>query len=199
MNLIESQVLKLYGTYGMIDTMVHKETYDKLREYFVNSNCTLEELANISKKVAGQQVSIDSLKDRARRDPVGTWEVLRAARRSAETKGDIPLEIETIRRLLFTQIAHSSLSGVFIYGNVNLGDVRKAVEGIEGIEGCEQINPRLDSSIVNAYMNLLQKSQKGGLSKGTSGKTTLQQTIEMVKRAQEQTLDLESQEKDLDD
>lgn len=158
------------------------EAWTRLRRSFVESNMTLEEIASLSESIVGQHVSYEQVKDRSKRDPAGSWEILRAAYRSSNAKSDIAEEVDTIRQLVYRQIVHSSLSGVFVYGDVDLDDVRKAIKGVRGVEGCAQINPSLDASYVNSYMNLLAKSGKSGLPR-PSAKSSRQQVIDLIKES----------------
>ncbi len=54
-----------------------KEVLDKLKEYFINNDVTLNDLADNSESIAGRKVSLADLKFYSRSDTDGPWSVLK--------------------------------------------------------------------------------------------------------------------------
>lgn len=162
--------MRKYGEYG-------EEYIQRAEEIFLSSQMTIRELANQSATLLGREISEKHL---ARIGNSRNWYVRRA--QEGNPNADISYELEVIRAIIFQQIQVTAESGLFITGYDNEGDILAALEPL-GVD-VRRINPEIDASLINAYMNMLSKANIQITPKGTA-KTTLEQATEQAREALE--------------
>lgn len=161
---------------------LNPEVVEQARALYVAGGVTLEQIAEQSKSLFGQEIPYETLRVIARNNSK-IWTV----ERNAETS-DISGEVDEIRRIIFEQIVTESQEGYF----VALDDLDRAEEVYDmlfdmqveypgAIKGdIKRIKPRgVDHNLVNAYMNLLSKS-KIDINIGASAKTSFEQVVELI-------------------
>lgn len=154
------------------------EYLSRLKDFFLNNpGVSLEEIAANSEQLFGRPISFELV-----RRIVRPWQVERNAV-TAESATDISGEVNTIRRVIFRQIVAAEQGGFFISGP----QVDEAAEIIKsaGLE-IEVVSLRpggIDHNLVNAYMNLLAKSNLKFNLENTSAKTSRERALELAREA----------------
>ena len=83
------------------------EQVDRAREIFISRQVSsFKELADKSKELLGQHISMDRLKRYSDDDPNGTWTMLRAQ----NSFGDASAELEDIRSMIYLDIMNPETS-----------------------------------------------------------------------------------------
>lgn len=76
-------------------TLMSNELKVRVREYYLSSDVSYEELSTRSEQLFGRHVSIDEIKYAASRDPEGRWTILRANK--GRRTSDVPNEEKLIK------------------------------------------------------------------------------------------------------
>lgn len=161
-----------------------KDTIDTLRATFIeNPKLGIKEVARRSEEIVGQKIQYDNLRHIARNDEEGNWHVLKRAHQASGKDADINHEVDHIRRLMYRELALTGEEGLLIIGNYDQEEVRAALGGIAGIEIKEFGSRRIDHNLVNAYMNILSKSNMELNVQGTSAKTPREQVLDLIEES----------------
>lgn len=150
----------------------------RLKDFFLNNpDVSMEEMANNSEQLFGKAIPFELL-----RKTVRPWMVERTAT-AAENAGDISHEVNTIRRVIYRQIIAAEQGGIFISGS----QAEEAVEIIKSagldIEITTFRPGGVDHNLVNAYMNLLAKSNLKFNLDSSSAKTSRERALEIAREA----------------
>lgn len=147
-----------------------------MRDYYMSHRISLRELARRSKSLFGVDFTYDDLRVYSTR---GKWSGLKSGG-DGENMDDIGNEVNTIRRVLFRQIVAMSENGLVVHGGTeDLGELVAELKG-RGYD-VELFSPSgLEASLVNSYMNLLQKANFD-LGHSTSKKTSQQRVLELLR------------------
>lgn len=151
-----------------------------LKEYYLSSFCTYKDLATLSESICSQKIAYTNLIEYIRFDPEGDWEVTRNSLQFAN-RDDVTQEVNDIRKIVYQQIIALSENGLLLVGDIDESDVKKRLEGLD--IKLVRIRPGgVDGNLVNAYMNLLQKSNIPINAPGSSSKTPLEQGIDLIRQ-----------------
>lgn len=154
------------------------EYIDRLKDFVINNpGVSLEEIAANSEQLFGRAINFELLRRIAR-----PWTVERNAA-AAESAGDISHEVNTIRQLIFHQLVAAKQGGIFITG----AQAAEAADIIRAAKMDIEILPLkpggVDYNLVNAYMNLLAKSNLKFNLDNTSAKTSRERALELAREA----------------
>lgn len=172
---------------------LNREDIEKLKDVFVHTpGMSPERLAGISADIIGREVDVELVKHYVKKEK---WVIERNSVRSNEEKNetdDIFVEMDIVRRILFSQIVACAKSGLFISGNFDKDEVVRLLSTVDGIDEISPVSPRgIDHNLVNSYMNLLQKGNFEIKQRGT-GKTGRQEAMELFEEQLEQQHKLNS-------
>lgn len=164
---------------------VHADAIAKLETFFLaNPAVDIRKLSGMSEEICGKKVEYEFIKSQARD---GNW-VERRNALNKKPENDISSEVDHIRRIVYSQIVSANESGILITSDeANL--LETAVRLLEGIEGIRivRIKPgAVDATMVNAYMNLLSKTNANLNLGTTNGKTEREQAFDMFEQAQKE-------------
>lgn len=171
------------------------DTFNRLFDFFMaNPSLTVKDVADRSKEVCGVAVKYVDLREVARR---ADWAVKRsqfqeAVNTSAVSDDDnVVSEVNHIRRIIYRQITAASEAGVMITGEgADYDTIKEALAGIPDIKVVKLRPGGVDAQMVNAYMNLLSKSNvKLDLGGNVSGKTAREQALELTGEADKELND----------
>lgn len=157
----------------------NSEVAISLRTFFLaNPSMDLRQLARLSESICGQEVPYEKVKELAGRE---NWEVQRAAKKGDEEVDDVLAEVQHIRRMVYQQMVVANEAGLLVTGLPEMLETASNLLGSLG-ENVKVVRIRpggLDASMVNAYMNLLAKTNMNLNMKSGSGKTGRQEAIEL--------------------
>lgn len=173
----------IMGRYGTNNT-INEETWRVAEEAFVTGNLTLAELSNRSKEIAGQHIGFERLRFIAMQND---WNARRLAWREKNGKPetDIAAEVDSVREMLYQQIYLSGKDGLTLTGDFDKEVVKSLLKNVEGLQVIEGRRGGVDPQIVNAYINLLSKSNYDLKIGDRSAKTPLQKAQDIVRAALE--------------
>ena len=160
----------------------------RLKEYFLDHpEIDYEKLAEMSASICGQEVVLDAIKRESAAD--GNWYVERNSRQYGKTD-EISEEINHVRQIVYQQILVSNEGGLFISAkdgqDFNESEIVQALSKLHWVKVVKIKPGGVDAAMVNAYMNLLSKTNVPISLSGTSGKTSREQAIEMIRKVQEE-------------
>lgn len=157
-----------------------EEVWERLREFYLaNPQFDLTDIAAASAQICGKEVAYADLKARAT-----NWDIERNQLDAAPEK-DVASEVNHIRRIVYEQIIAASQNGLMLVGDFDRQEVMVALNGIKNLKIVTMRPGGVDAQMVNAYMNLLQKSN-----------VRLDLGIQSGKTSREQVMDLSQQAKD---
>lgn len=157
----------------------NQDALNQLKTFaLANPAVPIEQIALRSKSICGQEISYDRLKIYAERDPDGPWLI----QRSAQKTDDVSSEVNHVRRIVYSQIVAQNEGGLLLTGDF---DEQALTEMFEGTTvKISRVNPNsADAALINAYMNLLSKSNVNFSLGDTSGRSSREQVIEEARKA----------------
>lgn len=161
-----------------------RELIDKIAQLYITANIPLSKMVYIVKETFQVEVTYRRLQDLSLAEG---WEHRKIVYQNSRKNGGgesetITQEVSFIRQAVFNQIIASAQGGILISG-VEYDDVVSAFDGPN--VKISKVSPvPIDSALINAYMNLLSKSNiKLGVV-GTA-KTDLQQAIDLFRSVAE--------------
>lgn len=176
-------------------TDYHPEIWTRLKEYyFSHPGISLRQTAARSAMICGKSVKYGDLKPIAQRE---NWEVERnrllaqvAIQANDELEAvdaeadNVINEVNNIRRIVYRQIVAASENGLLLTGEFDRDAVIALLTGIPDLKIVKLRPGGVDAQMVNAYMNLLAKSNvRLDLAGGVSGKTSREQALEVIDEA----------------
>lgn len=168
--------------------MKRDDLFKTLREIYIGSpNLTLKELSDMSQDLCGKFVDLDAIATRSR---IEGWDVERNALRNDNTS--VASEVHHIRQIVYQQIVAANESGLLLVGDFDHEEVTSLLKGIEGLRVTKLRPGGVDAAMVNAYMNLLAKSNIRLDMVGASGKTSREQGLDLFKEAMAELAEYES-------
>lgn len=150
------------------------------KQMFLEQGIPLPALSSLSQKLIGKHIPVDVLKHASRDDPDGSW----ATQRRLLTEGtqDVTDEIQHLRQIMYQQIVLQSNAGLFLSGEFDEEEVKRRLRGIPGLE-IKRWGGRVDSNLINTYMNILAKSNIEIRLSGANGKTPREQVLDAIRMA----------------
>lgn len=141
----------------------------------------------MSRDLCGKHVDLDAIKTRSR---IEGWEIERNSLKNSSE--DVVSEVHHIRQIVYQQIVAASESGLMLVGEFDHEAVMRLLSGIENLKVIKLKPGAVDASMVNAYMNLLTKSNIRLDMVGASGKTSREQGIDLLREAMEELAEYEA-------
>lgn len=162
------------------------EAIRKLKEHFLSTTISIPELAAMSQVICGQNVNYDALIEYVHHDPEGDWEVTRNSLNFARSE-NVGEEVNHIRQIVYQQIIAANESGLLIVGEFDESEIKERLSDMKDTIKIVRIRPGgVDSAMVNAYMNLLSKSNIPINISGSSAKTAREQGLDYIRQAKEE-------------
>lgn len=166
------------------------DQWDKLREFwFANPQLTLKDLPAYAESITGKSFKYPDIKNFA--DTNG-WEVARTKYLAENgsnidtSGGSVIAEVNHIRQIVYQQIVAANESGLLLTGDFDRDEVTALLSGIDNLKIVKLRPGGVDAQMVNAYMNLLTKSNVRLDLGTTSGKTSREQLFDAVEEAEKE-------------